>query len=73
MDHFQSMVLPPGDWDRASLLPVGKMIEMRKKQRERMATIPENVEATIKELKRQETEKGIEPVKEKETEPEPAD
>merc|ERR1719356_77354 len=66
-----SMVLPPGDWDRASLLPVGKMIEMRKKQRERMATIPENVEATMKELKRQETEKGIEPVKEKETEPEP--
>lgn len=30
-----SVVLPPGDWDRKNLLPMGQMINMRKRRRER--------------------------------------
>ena len=38
------MLLPPGDWDRANLLPVGQLIEMKKRQNIRNEASSENVE-----------------------------
>lgn len=32
-----SVVLPPGDWDRKNLLPMAQMMEMRKRRKERKA------------------------------------
>ena len=31
----ESVVLPPGDWDRRDLLPMGQMIDMRRRRRAR--------------------------------------
>ena len=31
----ESVVLPPGDWDRRELLPMGQMIDMRRRRRAR--------------------------------------
>jgi len=47
----ESVLLPPGDWDRASLLPMGQLIEMRKKQQTRKDADTENLEKSENESK----------------------
>ena len=66
---FQSVLLPPGDWDRANLLPMGQMIEMKKRQKTRNEASSENVEKSDQEKrpanKQSETEKETKEVAEK--------
>ena len=59
------MLLPPGDWDRANLLPMGQMIEMKKRQKKRNEASSENVEKSDQE--KRPVNKQSEKEKEKET------
>merc|ERR1712106_130773 len=61
-----SVLLPPGDWDRANLLPLGQMIEMRKRQKTRKETDVESVPKSDKDTQDNKIQTKKEEAKEKE-------